>query len=113
MQRLTLNTLSESAAVAFLQTSIAFASSERSSTQNGLDIRNQLSTIEPDVEALLISRRCGRTETECWIVPVDACYELVGRIRRHWRGFEGGEEAWVEIDAFFAGLGARESEDLG
>ena len=68
---------------------------------------------DADVEALLISRRRGRTETECWIVPVDACYELVGRIRRHWRGFEGGEEAWVEIDAFFAGLGARESEDLG
>jgi hypothetical protein len=43
---------------------------------------------------------------------VDACYELVGRIRRHWTGFEGGEEAWLEIDAFFAGLPAREAGEF-
>jgi hypothetical protein len=69
-----------------------------------------LATIEPDIEALLISRRRGQAQTDCWIVPVDACYELVGRIRRHWKGFEGGDEAWLAIDAFFAGLDARETE---
>jgi hypothetical protein len=36
------------------------------------------------------------------IVPIDACYELVGRIRRAWRGFQGGDDVWREIDEFFA-----------
>ncbi len=43
-------------------------------------------------------------------MPIDACYELVGRIRRRWRGFEGGEEAWREIEGFFAGLRAKSGE---
>jgi hypothetical protein len=66
-----------------------------------------LETLEPDVEAVLVCASRGRSE--CWLVPIDACYELVGRIRRHWKGFDGGEEAWREIDAFFAA--ARERED--
>jgi hypothetical protein len=32
---------------------------------------------------------------------VDACYELVGIIRRHWRGFDGGAEARASIEQFF------------
>lgn len=62
--------------------------------------------IEPDVEALLLCRRHGRSES--WIVPVDSCYELVGRIRKRWRGFDGGEDAKREIDAFFGELERRE-----
>ena len=27
------------------------------------------------------------------MVPIDACYELAGRMRLHWRGFDGGAEA--------------------
>jgi hypothetical protein len=61
-----------------------------------------LRRLEPDIEALLVYRRGG--VAECWIVPVDACYELVGRIRRCWRGFDGGAEAWAEIASFFANL---------
>lgn len=60
----------------------------------------ELASLEPDVEALLVRR------DEAWIVPVDACYELVGRIRKSWRGFDGGSEARNEIDAFFEGLRA-------
>ena len=26
--------------------------------------------------------------------PIDVCFELVGLIRMHWRGFSGGEEVW-------------------
>ncbi|MGH7720942.1 MAG: DUF5947 family protein, partial [Gemmatimonadaceae bacterium] len=59
-----------------------------------------LETLAPDVEALLVYRR--RDGFEHYIVPIDACYELVGRMRRHWRGFDGGQEAWAEIEAFFA-----------
>jgi hypothetical protein len=62
-----------------------------------------LSGLEPDVEALLVKRSKGEDGGfECYVVPIDACYELVGRIRKRWKGFEGGEEAWSEIDAFFA-----------
>ena len=64
-----------------------------------------LESMEPDVEALLVSRLPGRLDA--FIVPIDACYELVGRIRRHWRGFGGGERAWSEIDGFFASLRER------
>ena len=62
-----------------------------------------------DVEALLV-RRSGPggdgSGSECLLVPIDACYRLVGLVRLHWRGFDGGVEAWREIDAFFAGLRA-------
>jgi Fe-S cluster biogenesis protein NfuA len=67
-----------------------------------------LAGLEPDVEALLVHRRAA--ELECYVVPIDACYELVGRIRRRWKGFEGGEEAWREIEGFFAELRARSGE---
>jgi hypothetical protein len=41
---------------------------------------------------------------ECFLVPIDACYELTGIVRRRWRGFDGGEEARRDIDAFFGAL---------
>ena len=64
-----------------------------------------LESLQPDVEALLVSRLPGRSDA--FIVPIDACYELVGKIRRHWRGFGGGERAWSEIESFFASLRER------
>ena len=63
-------------------------------------------SIEPDVEALLVSR--ARDMREHWIVPIDDCYELVGLIRSRWRGFGGGEEVWAAIDGFFDDLPTRE-----
>ncbi|HXU73543.1 MAG TPA: DUF5947 family protein [Polyangia bacterium] len=62
--------------------------------------------VEADVEALLVCGD-GHGRFECWLVPVSACYELVGRVKRCWRGFDGGEEAWREIDAFFARVRGR------
>jgi hypothetical protein len=61
--------------------------------------------LEPDVEALLV--RHDATRSECLLVPVDACYRLVGLVRRHWRGFDGGAEAWIHIDGFFEDARAR------
>jgi uncharacterized protein DUF5947 len=52
-----------------------------------------------DVEALLVRRR--DRQVDALIVPIDACYELVGRIRRAWRGFQGGDDLWREVDGFF------------
>ena len=49
-----------------------------------------LATLLPDVEAFLVrSDRAGGV-AECYLVPIDACYELVGQLRRLWRGFDGG-----------------------
>ncbi len=65
----------------------------------------QVAHVAPDVEALLLKRDADRTA--CYLAPLDACYELVGRVKMHWRGFSGGEEAWREIDQFFFDLRAR------
>jgi hypothetical protein len=69
-----------------------------------------LARVEPDVEALLVYGRRGETRFACYVVPIDACYELTGVVRRHWRGFDGGEEAWRDIDGFFARVHARSRE---
>jgi hypothetical protein len=42
-----------------------------------------------------------------FIVPIDACYELAGRMRMLWRGFDGGTEARASIEEFLAGVRAR------
>jgi hypothetical protein len=67
-----------------------------------------LGVLAADVEALLV-RTPGRGagEVSCHLVPIDACYELVGRLRTMWRGFDGGQEARAQIDAFFADVAAR------
>jgi hypothetical protein len=65
-----------------------------------------LASMLPDVQALLVYAPRG-AERRCYIVPIDACYELVGLIRRYWKGFDGGEEAWREIGSFFDALTAR------
>src|SRR5581483_6939471 len=41
------------------------------------------------------------------LLPLDACYELVGLIRLGWRGFDGGEKVRADIESFFARLRAR------
>lgn len=72
-----------------------------------------LTEVAPDVEAVLI--RAGGPGTaaraddgpECYIVPVDRCYELVGELRLHWHGFDGGSEVRERIHAFFDDLAAR------
>src|SRR5580704_2528819 len=69
-----------------------------------------LNQLEPDVEALLVNRvgqARGSAPAEYYIVPIDACYRLVGLIRIHWRGLSGGTEVWQEIGNFFADLRSR------
>ena len=62
----------------------------------------------PDVEALLLrAPDRDRTDFDCHLVPVDACYELVGRLRKVWRGFDGGRDARDEMAEFFASVAAR------
>ena len=66
-----------------------------------------LSTLQPDVEALLVRADPDVGGAECYLVPIDACYELVGHMRRLWRGFDGGREAHEELDGFFDRVRAR------
>jgi hypothetical protein len=66
-----------------------------------------LAEIEPDVEALLVSRARGMREH--WLVPVNDCYQLVGVIRTRWRGLSGGSEVWEDIDRFFDDLRSKEA----
>jgi hypothetical protein len=65
-----------------------------------------LRTMLPDVEALLVQRDRGGAG-RAYLVPIDACYELVGVIRKTWKGFDGGEAAHAEIEAFFGRLQQR------
>jgi hypothetical protein len=66
----------------------------------------ELAVLQPDVEALLV-RRTNGPDGSCHLVPIDACYELVGRLRTVWRGFDGGREAHDAMDAFFAQVRQR------
>ncbi|MCX5425843.1 DUF5947 family protein [Streptomyces sp. NBC_00078] len=61
--------------------------------------------LEPDVEALLLRRTDG--SFDCHLVPIDICYELVGRMRLLWQGFDGGAEARAALEAFFANVTRR------
>jgi hypothetical protein len=63
-----------------------------------LESENALA-LAPDVEALLV-HRVG-SEREHYIVSIDHCYRLTGILRKHWRGFSGGEEAATQIRQFF------------
>ncbi|MFN2485391.1 MAG: DUF5947 family protein [Acidimicrobiia bacterium] len=60
---------------------------------------------EPDTEAILVRRNEGRFE--CFLVPIDVCYELVGRVRLKWKGFDGGQELWADLRQFFDTLHER------
>ena len=99
--------------------------------QQVLEANPAAADLTDDVEALLLRRRDIKQEvpagdsaadhnsssrtgeasaTECYLVPIDACYELVGRVRMNWRGFHGGAEVWQEIGGFFGRLRERSGE---
>ncbi|MEU9832449.1 DUF5947 family protein [Streptosporangium sp. NPDC048047] len=66
----------------------------------------EMAGVLPDVEALLVDRR-PQGGFACHLAPIDACYRLVGLVRLHWKGFDGGPEVWRAIDGFFADLRRR------
>jgi len=73
-----------------------------------------LGMLADDVEALLV-RVPDRDHVdpdpnaaaECYLVPIDACYEFVGRLRMLWRGFDGGQEVREFVDEFFERVKSR------
>ena len=64
-----------------------------------------LRAMEDDVEAALISKTDDGIEH--FLVPIDACYELAGRMRLYWRGFDGGAEARQSIAEFMGTVRSR------
>jgi hypothetical protein len=64
----------------------------------------------PDTEAMLVRRTAVAHES--YLVPVDRCYELVGLLRTHWRGFDGGQDAHDALDTFFARVRAEAREPV-
>jgi hypothetical protein len=70
-----------------------------------------LGRVEPEVEALLVNR-IGK-ESACFIVPIDACYRLVGLIRTRWHGLSGGVEVWQSVAEFFAALERQATHPSG
>lgn len=99
---------------------VAFYPGPAGATESELDLDawNAISGADPradlladDVEALLVrvpEREEGPPQT--YLVPIDACYEFVGRLRMLWRGFDGGQEARAFIDGFFAQVAARSQD---
>ena len=61
--------------------------------------------LEPEVEALLLQRSI-EGKTRGILVPLDAAYDLIGLVRRHWRGFDGGD-ARASIDTWISRLEDR------
>jgi len=64
-----------------------------------------LNDLESEVEALLINRM--EQTRAYYLVPIDACYRLVGLLRVSWRGLSGGQEVWERVTDFFAQLQAQ------
>jgi Family of unknown function (DUF5947) len=78
---------------------------------------SRVGLLSDDVEALLVrvpeDDDAESPQPQSYLVPIDACYEFVGRLRMLWRGFDGGQEARQFIDEFFAQIKARAVETPG
>jgi len=96
---------------------VAFYPGPAGATESELDLDawNAISGADPrvglltdDVEALLVRVPDAEgAQPQTYLVPIDACYEFVGRLRMLWRGFDGGQEARAFIDGFFSQIEAR------
>jgi uncharacterized protein DUF5947 len=100
-----------------LDRTVAFYPGPAGATESELDLAawkeicdtdQRAATIAADTEALLV--RVPEDESaspQAYLVPIDACYEFIGRLRMMWRGFDGGQDVRNYIDDFFNSLDAR------
>jgi Family of unknown function (DUF5947) len=75
--------------------------------QDLITVHPELNVALPDVEAVLVRAPTPDRAAECFLVPIDACYQLVGTLRQRWQGFDGGPEAREEIERFFTTVRQR------
>lgn len=109
-----------------LDRTVAFYPSPAGATESELPIEAWTEILEhnpalgqatPNVEAILVASPTAQglvpaedesdPRFECYLVPIDTCYELVGHLRTSWRGFDGGQEVRARVAQFFTDLRGR------
>ncbi|MDX1883159.1 DUF5947 family protein [Mycolicibacterium sp. 120270] len=95
---------------------VAFYPGPAGATESELDLTawNEIRAADPRVdllaeetEALLVRVPSDPDESgapQSYLLPIDACYEFVGRLRLLWHGFDGGQQVRQFIDEFFGVL---------
>jgi hypothetical protein len=96
---------------------VAFYPGPAGATESELDLQawndirtadSRVDTIAADTEALLVRVPDEETASpRAYLVPIDACYEFIGRLRMMWRGFDGGQDVRDYINEFFELLDSR------
>jgi hypothetical protein len=100
-----------------LDRTVAFYPGPAGATESELDLASwknirdadpRVDLLADDTEALIVRvPDDGAGEPECYLIPIDACYEFVGRLRLLWHGFDGGQQAREFISEFFGQIAAR------
>ena len=100
-----------------LDRTVAFYPGPAGATESELDLRawddirtadQRVDMLADDTEAVLV--RVPEDETaapQSYLLPIDTCYEFVGRLRMLWHGFDGGQQVREFIDEFFGILDGR------
>jgi hypothetical protein len=96
---------------------VAFYPGPAGATESELDLQAwndiraadpRVDTLTPDTEALLVRVPDDENAPPLgYLVPIDACYEFVGRLRMLWRGFDGGQDVRRYMAEFFDLLETR------
>jgi uncharacterized protein DUF5947 len=96
---------------------VAFYPGPAGATESELDLQawndirtadGRVDAIAADTEALLVRvPDDDAASPQAYLVPIDACYEFVGRLRMMWRGFDGGQDVRNYINEFFEMLDDR------
>ncbi len=97
---------------------VAFYPGPAGATESELDLAawNEIRAADPRVEMLaddteaVLVRVSHDDETAApqgYLLPIDACYEFVGRLRMLWHGFDGGQQVREFVDEFFGLLDER------
>lgn len=103
-----------------LERTVAFYPGPAGATESELDLEAwreiraddpRVDLLADDTEAVLVRvPQAGDDEMVAprgYLLPIDACYEFVGRLRMLWHGFDGGQQVRDFIDEFFEMLDAR------
>lgn len=100
-----------------LDRTVAFYPGPAGATESELDLESwndlraadhRVDALADDTEALLVRVPPDQTAAPvCHLLPIDACYEFVGRLRMLWRGFDGGQDARRYMDEFFETVAER------
>jgi hypothetical protein len=99
---------------------VAFYPGPAGATESELDLAawNEIRAADPrfdmladDTEAVLVRVPPNGSQDaaapQAYLLPIDACYEFVGRLRMLWHGFDGGQQVRDFIDDFFGLLDER------